>query len=60
LVAKSGMSLCPPRDKNHAKACQTSRSRAQLFPVGALGGMPHFGIELGGFDAIFKVNTIDL
>jgi hypothetical protein len=36
------LSLCPPRDKSHAKSCQTSWARFQLFPVGALGGMTHF------------------
>jgi hypothetical protein len=40
--AKSGLSLCPPRDKNHAKSCQTSWARFQTFPVGALGGMTPF------------------
>jgi hypothetical protein len=36
------LSLCPPRDKNHAKSCQTSWARFQTFPVGALGGMTPF------------------
>jgi hypothetical protein len=40
--ANSGLSLCLPRDKNHAKSCQTSWARFQTFPVGALGGMIHF------------------
>jgi hypothetical protein len=31
-----------PRDKNHAKSCQTSWARFQTFPVGALGGMTPF------------------
>jgi hypothetical protein len=40
--AKSGLTLCPPRDKNDAKSCQTKLAQFQTFPVGALGGLAPF------------------
>jgi hypothetical protein len=38
----SGLSHCPPHDKNDAKSCQTKLARFQTFPVGALGGLTPF------------------
>jgi hypothetical protein len=40
--AKSGLSLCPLRDKSDAKSSQTNLARFQTFLVGALGGLATF------------------
>jgi hypothetical protein len=51
--ANSGLSHCPPRDKNDAKSYQMKLARFQTFPVGALGGLAPFWYSTQGVLASF-------